>query len=298
MIILGSYPIQELLGRVSKDLDLLATLPEFQEYIGSENRPTISDKNHAHFKGDRIYDCELIWPDSDSLELAELILSDPHTKYDEELKAWLPSLNILFMLKMSHRYKKNSPHFRKTMLDIQRMRFAGAVIQEEHKPFYIRRMDATYWYEHPNLKQNKAEFFNPEDEFYLYDHDSIHEAIALGERPAYMDYAVDGQEVLSSKIKFFEASHQTRVYGVYEEACVLALERSQIPHRFKPDPEWSFKMALMKVCTSITSGWFREFAWENYDEVLELYQHLGTDNYVWKMLQNKHILRDYERKAA
>jgi hypothetical protein len=26
-------------------------------------------------------------------------------------------------------------------------------------------------------------------------------------------------------------------------------------------------MALMKVCTSITSGWFRAFAWEHYDLV-------------------------------
>ena len=72
MIILGSYPIQKLLGREAKDLDLLATLSEFQEYIHPINKPTITDKNHAHFKGHyRIYDCELIWPDSCS-ELTNL----------------------------------------------------------------------------------------------------------------------------------------------------------------------------------------------------------------------------------
>ena len=301
MIVIGSYPIRHLLGRDPKDLDLLATLPEFQEYIGLENRPTISNKNHAHFKGqDRIYDCELIWPDSDSLELAELILADPNTTWDDDLKAWIPGLNILYMLKMSHRYRKNSPHFLKTMRDIQKMRAAGAVIQPEHEAFYKRRMDATYWYAHPNLKQNKEEFFRPEDNFYIYDHDSIHETVAVGPRPAYVEYAVPGQEVLSSKKRFFEeVTHQVRCRGVYEETCVLALERSQIPNDFKVDPDWSFKMALMKVCTSITSGWFREFAWENYDYILEMYESMKQNDrhYVDEFKRNSSRLRKYERIA-
>lgn len=301
MIVLGSYPIQHLLGREAKDLDLLATLPEFQEYIGGE-LPTLTDKNHAHYKGDRIYDCELIWPDSDSLELAELILSDPATVYDEEVQAWVPSLNILYMLKMSHRYKKNSPHFLKTMLDIRLMRLAGAEIQEEHRAFYKRRMDATYWYAHPNLNTNKAEFFNPDDSFYIYDHDSIHETVAVLDTPAYTRYAVDGAEVLSDKQKFFAGPEADRLYGVYEEACVLALERSQIPRQFQLDPDWSFKMALMKVCTSITSGWFREYAWENYERVLDIYNWMKKHDrlYTTEFGRNMAKLRPYEneRKAA
>ena len=295
MIVIGSYPIQKLLGRESRDLDLLGTLPAFQEYIHPSNRPVITDHSHAHFKGAyRIYDCELIWPDSNSLELAELILSDPDTIYDNYLKAWVPSLNILYMLKMSHRYKKNSPHFLKTMRDIQKMRAAGAVIQEEHKDFYKVRMAATYDYSHPNLNQDKGGFFRPEDNFYEFDHDSIHEAVALDGDPAYTKYAVEGAEVLSSKQKFFSVDERTRLLGVYEEACVLALERSQIPNRFSVDPEWSFKMALMKVCTSITSGWFREYAYENYDRVMFLYEGEGKDGYIWRMLVNKHKLRPYE----
>jgi hypothetical protein len=203
------------------------------------------------------------------------------------------------MLKMSHRYKKNSPHFLKTMQDIRKMREAGAVIQPEHEAFYKHRMDATYWYEHPNLNQSKDEFFNPEDDFYVYDHDSIHEAIAVGDRPAYVKYAIDGQEVLSSKKKFFnEVDETTRLFGVYEEACVLALERSQIPNDFKVDRDWSFKKALEKVCTSITSGWFREYAWEHYDEVLAIYERMSmiANNYVEVYNHNQHKLRPYERK--
>jgi hypothetical protein len=60
-----------------------------------------------------------------------------------------------------------------------------------------------------------------------------------------------------------------KLYGVLEESYVLALERAVIPLNVSADR--AFEIALEKVCTSITSGWFREFAWENYDEVKKLY---------------------------
>lgn len=294
MIVLGSYPIQSLLGRVPGDIDLLGTLTEFQSY--TQGRPVILDNGHAVFKTkEQIYDCELIWPDSLSAELMELILNDPATYFIEDIKAYAPSLNVLYMLKMTHRFKKNSPHFYKTLSDIRVMRAAGAEIQPEHLHFYLRRLKATLHYEHPNLNRTKEEFFNPEDDFYVYDHDSIHEAVALGERPAYWEYAIDGKEVLSSKKKFFEGSQEMRLRGVYEETCVLALERSQIPNEFngRISEHWSFLKALEKVCTSITSGWFREFAWENYDQVLMLHRQSGS--YVERFNANKDKLRPYER---
>jgi hypothetical protein len=296
MIILGSYPVEGVVGRESKDLDLLCTLDELKEYTGQS--PVIIDKTHAYVKTrGRIYDAELIWADSLQLELAELILTDNATTWDDAVNAWVPSLNILYMLKMSHRFRKDSPHFLKTMQDIQAMRKVGAFIKPEHMEFYKKREAATYWYQHPNLNRTKAEFFNPEDKYMVYDHDSIHEAVAVGSRPAYTWYAVDGTEVLSSKHKFFnDINHHIRCRGVYEETCVLALERSQIPTGFDVDPEWSFKKALEKVCTSITSGWFREFAWENYDYVLEMYQSMNENdrNYVDEFRRNKHKLRPYE----
>jgi hypothetical protein len=43
-------------------------------------------------------------------------------------------------------------------------------------------------------------------------------------------------------------------------------------------PREAFDMALSKVCSSITSGWFREFCWENYDAIADLY----SDDYVIK----------------
>lgn len=297
MIVLGSYPVQDIVGRESKDLDLLSTLPQFQKYIGEGNKPRVLDKNHVCFKGPlgRIFDCELIWPDSLSEELAGIILDSDDTKWDSQVQAWVPGLNILYMLKMTHRFKKNSPHFFKTMCDIWRMRAHGATIPEELMDFYKRRLKETLWYEHPNLNRTKEEFFNPEDDFYVYDHDTIHEAIAVRSGPAYWSYGVPGQEVLSSKSLFFSADHYTRLLGVYEEACVLALERIHIPNNFNPryGEKSSFLFALEKVCTSITSGWFREFAWENWHEVVGVYGRSGS--YIERFNQNKHKLRPYER---
>ena len=112
--------------------------------------------------------------------------------------------------------------------------------------------------------------------------------------PAYTKYMKDGAQVMTSKDKFFAANEFVRLLGVYEESCVLALERSQIPHDFKPSPRYSFELALMKVCTSITSGWFREYAWENYDKVLDLYNELGEDDYVQRFKRNQHLLKPFK----
>jgi hypothetical protein len=58
---------------------------------------------------------------------------------------------------------------------------------------------------------------------------------------------------------------------VVEEAAVLAIERSLVPHPGIKTPEEAWRFALAKVCSSITSGWFREFAYENALEIIKLY---------------------------
>jgi hypothetical protein len=155
----------------------------------------------------------------------------------------------------------------------------------------------SYNYAHPKLNVSSKDFFNGDGVNYVYDHDSIHEAVACGTRPAYKWYMKDGSEVMTSKEKFLACNEEVRLYGVYEESCVLALERSQIPHGLGkeggPSARWSFEMALMKVCTSITSGWFREYAWENYQKVLDLYNELGENDYIERFNKNQHLLKPY-----
>lgn len=177
------------------------------------------------------------------------------------------------------------------MSDIHLMRKKGAVIPDLLKDWYKLREKETYNYDMPKLNQNKMSFFNPNIGVkYHFSHDSIHEHVARLEKPAYSYYQKDREEVACDKEKFFSLDEKYRLYGVLEEALVLALERSQIPFKGKVDPKWSFDKALEKVCSSITGGWFRSYAWEHYNEVQKLYD----PNYVnkfWIAVENNKIQR-------
>lgn len=175
------------------------------------------------------------------------------------------------------------------------MRAAGVKMTAELENLWLPQREAeTYVYNHPKLNVDKQTFFDDSVE-YVYDHDDLHRILAIEESPAYTKYMVDGEQVLTSREKFFSVDEQIRLYGVYEESCVLALERSQIPFNFEPDARRSFEMALMKVCTSITSGWFREFAYNSYDKVLDLYNELGENNYIERFKKNAHLLKPFVR---
>lgn len=256
--------------RKPKDVDLVGHLDECINYVKTwktaihSSYPINGGKKWVLKCYDgTIFECELTWPKSSAAELLELIEKSPYKSYPHGVLT--ADLDTLYMLKMSHRYLKNSPHFLKTMRDIQEMRKQGARIKPEHMDFYKRREKATYTYSHPNLNVKKADFFKGDGITYVYDHDSIHEAVKQLDRPAYT-YYLEG-EVKASEKKFYELPKLVRLCGVVEEAYVLALERSVVPHPGVLTPKQAFDKALMKVCTSITSGWFREFAWENYDEV-------------------------------
>ncbi len=206
------------------------------------------------------------------------------------------------MLKKSHRYLKNSPHFYKTMADIRHLRLAMGPDWEErfgfnfNSDFMALREKETYWYKHPNLNQKKDTFFSGDGVEYIYDHDDIHKAVAHLAKPAYEYYKIPGEEVKCSKELFHNQLPEVRIFGVMEEAYTLALERSQIPikhGKFENStwtPHQSFKFALMKVCTSITSGWFREFAWENHDTVLAMYDRGYADRF-WQAVEEGKVAK-------
>lgn len=190
-------------------------------------------------------------------------------------------LQFYYLQKMSHRFLKNSKHFVKTRNDILHIEedcgisLAGFQPGGVHFTFYEQRVKETYNYSHPNLNQEKKTFFTDEVG-YVYDHDDIHQAVKMLDKPAYMYYIEEGEQVRCSKKLFNQQPEIVKLYGVLEEAYVLALERSIIP--YNTTPSFAFNMALEKVCTSITSGWFREYAWRNYDKVEELYH----DSFVYK----------------
>lgn len=326
MLLIGSRALVannlELEGvRKTVDWDFICTIEQFTAWH-KEHRdnlqfavPTQQGKYyHARDKDGMNYEFELAWEGTSAEQLLNLY-HDPDG-YTNSGKAYdIACDSDLYLIKMSHRYKRNSPHFLKTMSDIKFLRgklgidWCSNWLKDQEELFKLREAES-YDYAHPRLNVSSKDFFNGDGVQYVYDHDSIHEAVALYEvpvsaggvidwktRPAYTFYMKDGSEVMTSKEKFFSVHEDIRLYGVYEESCVLALERSQIPHGLGkeggPSARWSFEMALMKVCTSITSGWFREYAWENYQKVLDLYNELGENDYLERFNRNNHLLKAY-----
>jgi hypothetical protein len=286
ILVIGSQALKAnhvAIGRMPADMDIIATYDDTIEFAKVFHKgvkyTTLSFDDGQKFvsrSSEGILEAEIAWAGSNQMQLLDL-------RWDQaihgEFGVRFASLDVLYALKMSHRYKKNSPHFLKTMRDIQAIRKYYNPGQSWGNPilkdWYARREAETYSYSHPKLNQTKREFFNPigadGQPLYRYDHDSIHEAVKISHQPAYKYYSIKGQEVLSSREKFMAQPRYIQLYGVLEESYVLALERSQIPFAGKVSHKESFDMALEKVCTSITSGWFREFAWENYDAVQNLY---------------------------
>ena len=201
------------------------------------------------------------------------------------------SPEFVYTLKMSHRYLKNSPSFLKTMDDIRllRVRGRGEIVDQD---FFKARESATYSYGHPKLNVDKSAFFT-DDVPYTYDHDDIHVAVAVDGLPAYTKYIADGAQVMTSHQKFASLPRKVQLCGVLEESYVLALERAIIPHDV--DPDKAFLMALSKVCTSITSGKFREFAWENYHAVRRMYDPIFVDKFRAALRAGN--IKDYQGKA-
>lgn len=288
-ILIGSRAMALRLGvpeAPDRDVDLIATMDQIASEVSSLRPRSIGPfeggkKYLAKFgkTGGTIVEIEVAWLDSTAEEFREYVSSSPDTKLHTmklDTFKWIdvlvPSLDALYALKMTHRFKKNSRHFRKTREHVLLMRRNGAGIPTELEGWFKRREAETYNYNHPNLNVTKGEFFQASGDIkYVYDHDSIHEAVKVGLKPAYTYFKEPGAQVKCSEKLFWEASNFVRLCAVLEESYVLAIERSLVPHPGGMTPKQAFDMALMKVCTSITSGWFREFAWESYDLVQSLY---------------------------
>lgn len=300
MLVIGSRALVHHfpnLDRVPNDWDFICTFEEFQKW-SKVNKSTIQhcvplsgDKFHVRDEAGTNFEFEIAWPGSSG----EWLLMYAMGKGIGCVDVYATPATLL-ALKLSHKYLKDSPHFLKTMRDIQLLRGLGVELTYLLEDWLPHRELETYTYKHPKLDVTKGEFFAGDGVQYVYDHDSLHMTVALTPDrqgsmvPAYTFYA-DGA-VWSSKELFFKVPEQIRLYGVYEEACVLALERSQIPYP-NTTPRKSFEMALMKVATSITSGWFREWAYNHHDDVMALYEQLGEDDYLQRFKRNAHMLKPH-----
>lgn len=276
MLLIGSAALRHYTDdmREPVDYDYICTHEEFEDQIEFFKAlgklkavyPLSGSSMVAKLTDGSIYEFSLAWPGTSNADILEY-----NDRYNSGRS--YASRDVLLMIKLSHRYKKNSVHFLKTMRDIQLLREMGANVNKKKlKAILRKREEETYTYAHPSLMQNKRQFFQEVDSFYVYEHDDIHIAVAVGDAPAYTKFSRDGQEVAVDKAKWDTLDLRDKLLAGLEESYVLAIERSLVPHPNVLTTDEAFLKALEKVCTSITSGWFRQFCWENYDNIVSLHR--------------------------
>lgn len=183
----------------------------------------------------------------------------------------------LALIKRSHLYDPADWH--KHIVDYHFIKLridAATITPEEHA---AGRQRLSEWRaQHPedkgsgSLRIPNAEFFANTRAALIraYPHDDLHQATCYGECPMYQQLKDDRAQAYVSRRRFEAISHLDRVRLTREETYAIALERIVIPslELGRPwDAEQAFQHALRRICTNLTTGWFRDFAIENYPEV-------------------------------
>lgn len=291
-MLIGSRSLALRLGSAFRrspiDFDWASTKAEFDQWMEREShkvQPTkvyeLPEYSKWICEGNTNCEFEIVKEGSSSELLTKLVESDPDTI--ETQFGLIPSLNLLFAIKQSHRFKKFNhdprPWF-KHCQDWHLMKRCGAEIKPEHEAFLkLREAESYANQKHPKLNVSKSDFFKDDGIQYIWSHDDLHEAVKVNDTVAYTHYLQDNEPVKCSKQKFFAVSEHIRLSGGAEEGMTLALERSLIPSPGAWTPDYAFHFAMGKVCSSITSGFFRLWCFEALPEILKLYNETSKDYY-------------------
>ena len=141
----------------------------------------------------------------------------------------------------------------------------------------------------PKMNQTIEDFFGKSKKYVksYFVHDNIHLAMAHKRNPMYLNILKPNSEVETDQEFWSYLKLQEKIYCVLEEVYVIALERKILPSLFENTskiytPKEAFDWALMRVCTTLCDGFFREFAVKAYDEIQKQYD----ENYVNKFFNN------------
>lgn len=224
------------------------------------------------------------------LNLSETVLIDETYKgfLGEEFK--IMNSRFLGLTKKSH--ITYPIHFEKNMIDLQfimkyeNTQFKSSDLSEVESLYLKRRIEETKLrvpQNTPKLNVSTDDFFSsklPVNAYFV--HDDLHRLMAHRDKPIFEMMQRDNTKAWCEKDMFFKLPFEYRLEAVIEEAYVISMERYIIP-QFGKDLNnhfICFKKAVQRICTTLTSGWFREFALENYNSILNKYD----ENYSLKFI--------------
>lgn len=256
------------------DLDLICSYADFERNVSKfKFWSTISsNKVLAYIEDQKL---EILIDDNHPLLSRKEFKKTYFLQNIEFERLLVPSLNDLFSLKKSHVHYQI--HWLKTIFDYHFLKQRCVDWQTD--------IDAVALHDYEKQKvesratvafKNKTakEFFDQKPVERLFDHDFLHDQVKKTAVPMYKKILKQGQEVECDKSLFDNLSSAEKLFCVIEEAEVLALERCLIPwmkagviSQIEDPTQKAYTWAIMRICTDITSGWFRDFCVDNYFQV-------------------------------
>lgn len=184
-------------------------------------------------------------------------------------------LDALYIQKRSHIWQ--SRNFTKNIFQLKEITDKMNTLPSLSNCLLKKRIKLTkekYGDRVPTLNKTNEDFFDDTITKY-FNHDDLHKTMAHYSEPLYEQLKKDKTLAKCEKDLWTNLSHHDKIRCVQEECYVIALERFVIPNVIKklnfPPPQITFMKALEKVCTNLCSGWFRDFAIDNFWNIKQTY---------------------------
>ena len=296
MLVVGSKALTyhfPKLERKVKDIDIIAENTDIERLITFLNPTKVkSQKNITTLIDIQNKDEFFTTNNVEILNSSESNSLKKYLEYDSqnsEIEHGLrfASLEVLLSLKKSHinfpiKFEKHIKDYN-LLLDLLK----EDKLKEITKSNFIETEVRIGKLKTPSLKKSTDNFFGQSEGLvkYFYVHDDLHKVMAHYSRPIYEDMQNNESNAWCEKSLWDNFPFEKKVKCVLEEAYVIALERKIIPMLngiFEPiSSKDAFNWSLMRICTTLCSGWFREFATDNWSKIINFYD----KNYVLKFLE-------------
>ncbi|QGH74668.1 hypothetical protein KNU84_gp036 [Bacteriophage DSS3_VP1] len=232
----------------------------------------VKDRPFAHMTDEP----RLEWHDPDHLNNGELYDNFKGRCGVEVVGLWGAVLiappKLLYILKRSHAWRDRNHEKTLTHLwreELYKHKPSPNSFDEDLLKERIKLTKKAYPQGNPNLNQSVEDFFDDPVKK-VFEHDWLHELYAYDGVPMYTKLQPDPSKAWCAKDKWDQLAHYEKLYCVAEETYVIATERFMVPRGWKYPAPLAYYKALNKVCTTLCSGWFRDFAIDNYGPIMDL----------------------------
>lgn len=269
MILVGSQALCSWKGEFFDfkcDFDVIAYESELKkEGLSFEGKDQIKVGEIEFINIDLLNSKELIFHYLNSTDLR--VVAMPFR--GEKINLWVAPPPMLYIMKRSHMHRPLK--FARHMAQLQELISLGAdQLDEEGQRILKERIKLTkqkFGDRVPSLNQSNEDFFDDQVTKYFV-HDDLHKVVAYEDEPMYEKMKRDKSLAKCEKDLWDQFSPAQKMNCVREECYVIALERFIIPKLMSNESHmpahFAFDKALEKVCTTLTSGWFRDFAIDHW----------------------------------